>query len=109
MLIQQVLVLVPPQSTLSMKAEALSVQKPFMKVWPTLLGLASLSFTGRTIASIAMMEHPDPEGTTFSILKHGLFGGAVAALRTLDGVTDMQVGYLLVGKVWRAWPLVLLW
>ena len=74
-----------------------------MQVWPTLFGLTTLSATGRTIATIAMMEKPGPEGTTFSILRHGLLGGAIAGFRTLDSITDMQVGYLLVDKVSRAW------
>lgn len=70
-----------------------------MSVWPSLFGFSALSFSGRTIASIAIMDHPDPEHRAFRILRHGVIGGSIAAIRSLDSITDLQVGYLLVQKV----------
>lgn len=75
------------------------VQKPFRRVWPLLLACSVLALTGRTIATIANTDLSDVNFGYFEIIRHGLIGGVIAAIRTLDSLTDLQVGALLVDQV----------
>ena len=75
------------------------MQRPFCRVWPQLAAASVMAFTSRTMAQVIEMDLKDPDMVRFRIFKHGVVGGAISALRTLDSATDLQAGYLLLQKV----------
>lgn len=58
-----------------------------------------MAFTGRTPGQMAVMDPRNPEQSPFQILRHGVISGFISAIRTLDSVTDLEVGNLLLKRV----------
>ena len=79
------------------------MQRPFCQVWPHLAAALVMAFTSRTMAQVVETKAHDPAMVPFRIFRHGVIGGILAGLRTLDSTTDLEVGYLLLRQV-CTWP-----
>lgn len=64
-----------------------------------LVGCTVMGFVTRTLATMSLADVLNPKCVKFEVLRHGVLGGCIAAIRTLDSLTDLQVGSLLVQQV----------
>lgn len=64
-----------------------------------LIGCTVICFVTRTLATMSVADIMDLKCMKFEVFRHGVLGGGIAAIRTLDSLTDLQVGSMLVQQV----------